>query len=141
MPTTSTLARPPARTSGSGGDIVSLFVFVSLAAALLVAVSSLLFDDERIDMTFENPTDYEISVAVRTPHEGTRTQLGTLAPGSTRVVTGVIDPGAQWHLEFSSAGVDAGTLTVAADAVDGSIVVPDHVAEALAAAGLDRAPG
>ena len=115
MPTTSTLARPPARTSGRGGDIVSLFVVVSLAAAMLVAV--------------------------RTPHEGTRTQLGTLAPGSTRVVTGVIDPGAQWHFEFSSAGVDAGTLTVGADAVDGSIVVPDHVAEALAVAGLDRAPG
>lgn len=140
MPTASTLARPPARTSGSSGDVVSLFVVATMAAALLVAVSSLLFDHDRVDMTFENPTPYEISVAVHTPHDGTVTHLGAIAPGATRVVTGVIDPGDQWHFEFAYAGVDAGTITVPADAGT-AIVVPEHVEEALAATGLDRSPG
>lgn len=142
MPTATTIARPPARASDRGGDIISLFVATSMAAALLIAVSSLLVDHDRVTMTLDNPSEYEISVAVRTPHEGTLTRLGTLGPGSTRTVTGVIDPGDEWHFEFSYAGVDGGMLTVPAEiGAAGPIVVPEHVSERLAEAGLERSPG
>lgn len=141
MPTTPALARPAPRTSIREHDLVSVFVFLMMAAAVIVAVSSLLLDPPRTDVELHNPTDHEITVHVRDGPDGARLQLGSWAPGTTRTVTGVLDRGDRWVFEFSSAGIDAGRLEVDRAAVRRSVVtVPEHVGEELRGAGVAPSP-
>ncbi len=141
MPTTPALARPAPRVPTREHDAVTLFVVVMMAAAMLTAVSSVLMDPDRIDVDLHNPTAHEVTVNVRDGPEGSLIQLGSLSPGSTRTVTGVLDRGDRWVFEFSSSGVDAGTLARDRDAVrDGGIVVPDSVSAELREAGIGPAP-
>lgn len=141
MPTTPALARPAPRTPAREHDLVSLFVVLMMAAAMIVAVSALLVDPPRIDLELHNPTDHEITVHVRDGPDGSRLQLGSWAPGTARTVTGVLDRGDRWVFEFSSAGVDAGTVELESAAVRRSVVtVPDDVGEDLREAGVVPSP-
>ena len=141
MPASPALARPAPRVPTREPDIVAIFVVVMMAAALLTAVSSALLGPDRVDVDLRNPTAYEITVGVRDGPDGSLLLLGTLAPGSDRTFTGVLDRGDDWRFEFSYAGVDAGVMDLEEPAaIEAPVVVPDDVADVLEREGLDPSP-
>lgn len=142
MPNAPALARPSPGVSSRIRNVSAIVTALVVAAGLLVAVSSQLADDVRVDLLVENPTAYPVNVDVRSADgSGGRLGLGTVSPTADQSFTSVIDQGDRWVFEFSYAGVEAGSIELVRNAaVGGPVVIPDSVERTLRDAGLSAPP-
>ncbi len=134
--------RPPAHGPSAAqlralraGRVVAV---VALGLATLLLMTVFVFDDPsfvpRVEL--DNPSEYDINVAVAPSTDGATMPLGVALQHCVTPYHAVIDQGATWVVRFSAQGHDAGFVTVArADLVrDGwRLRVPDDVAARLRA--------
>ncbi len=138
---TAALTRPSPQIKNRRLDVVAMLATLIVGAVLLAAVIALLADPDRVDVTIENPTSFDVDVGLRSADGGNRHALGTVDPGSSKSLSSVIDQGERWLFEFSYGGVDAPPLEVSRDVVTkGTVVVPGVVEELFVAAGLSPPP-
>jgi hypothetical protein len=139
VPETLTDVRKP--DEGRNVRQLAWFAVAALAGAVLLAlIVPLIQGPGRVDeVSVVNPTDYELTLSVV---EGDATRrMGRVTPNGTTVLRDVVDQGDTWNVNFSTQGVDAGSVTVERDDPDGplEIVVPDEVGELLADEGVTPA--
>lgn len=133
------------RSRRRGWDSPWLDLAASFVVSYLVLVPTGLLDMpptvERI--TFENPTAYDIAIAVSDAEGDGWLPVTTVRHGGTASVTGVIDQGEVWQFRFRSQGSPGGELTVPrADLVtdDWRLTIPAGVGDRLAALGAPPSP-
>lgn len=116
----------------------------ALTLAAGVGVSQLLEGPQFIDsLEVENPTVYDIGIAVSDGNQDQWTPIGRARRGRTTTFRSLIDQGSTWTFRFSSQGRQAGVLTVDREQLertDWQIVIPDDVAEALEVSGAPAPP-
>lgn len=138
---TAALARPSPQIQHRRRDFVATLATLIVGAVLIAAVNSLLADPDRVDLTVENPTAFDVTVDVRSAEGGGRLGLATIDPGTSKSLSGVIDQGERWFFEFSYGGVNAPPLEVSRDVVTaGPVVVPAIVEQLFLDAGLSPPP-
>jgi len=125
------------------GQYALVGVVAIVAGALLWLGLPLLDVPSTVDLTVENPGPYDVDIDVRRPGDNKTLGLGTTETGTAREFHKVIDRGDTWIFEFSSAGVDAGSMEADRDdlADDGwRVVIPDRAADELRTAGVETPP-
>ncbi len=142
MPTsTPALARPSPQIQTRRLDVVATLATLIVGAALLAAVNALLVDPDRVDLTVENPTQFDVNIDVRSLEGEGRLGLGTVDPGTSKSLSSVVDQGGRWLFEFSYGGVKAPPVEVSREVVTtGTVVVPEIVGELFLDAGLSPPP-
>lgn len=143
MPTAPTLPRASARPEPRrlGVAIAIAIAVLAFGAAAIITTTSLLAGPDRIDMTIENPTAYEISVEVSDASGGPTHELGRIGADSSRELRGIVDQGDTWSFAFSYGGIRAAEATLERDAIlDGPVVVPSSVETVLADSDLPPPP-
>lgn len=142
MPPAPTLSRPPTPQARrlAPWPFVVVVLAAALAAGVLSTLATLLDEPARVDVVVENPTPYPLDVVVSRPDGSSSTRLGTVSPERVRTFPSVPDQGDEWVFRFGYGGVDGGTVTVPAVDLGEALVVPDEVAETLAAEGAEAPP-
>jgi hypothetical protein len=97
-------------------------VLVAVAAIASALVADWIFaTPTRIDrISFENSTDFHVSVEVSGERRGGWTALGTARAMQNTTVADVLDVGEVWVFRFSSQGRDGGELRVSRSALAGN---------------------
>ncbi len=124
---------------------VARVVGMLAVAAFLFTVAGRLFDDpERVArLRFDNPSEYDIHVAVTASPDGGLLPLGVAVQRCSTDFHEVIDVGPTWIVRFATQGEDAGAMTLDRDQVvrDGwTIRIPDDVVSGLRASGVPAPP-
>ncbi len=135
-------ARKPARIPlGPGLAVAALALATVAALAFLVDLSARPATVPRL--TFENPTEYALSIEV-SPGTGTDwTSAGFVAQRATAVVEEVIDQGDVWVFRFHGQGEPGGELRLTRAELEASnwkVIVPAEVGRRLAEAGAPPTP-
>jgi hypothetical protein len=143
MPSSSTRARRPAAPARLGTRTVAAGAVVALSVALIWVLSSVSRSPDRLGLTLDNPTEYDVTVAARSADETAVVAIGTVARRSRQRIDGVLDQGDRWVFEFSSGGADGGELAVSRvelEAAGWRLQIPSGVADRLRATGLRPPP-
>lgn len=141
MPTTSILERPAHDATPPRSHVLLAVAVLATGAVIAALVTSALDAPEQVDLTIDNPTDYDFNVTVRPADGGSSLGIGQLQSRSTHTYRSVNDQGGEWRIEFAYAGVDAAGLTVTRSEITaGEIVVPSSAAEKLRRAGIEPPP-
>jgi hypothetical protein len=141
----STALRPRSDEAASWRGIVTsdLVAIVIASIAALVLTSWLVAMPDRVSLTVDNGTDYELTIeATSTDHDGWLPVM-VIEPGREQTKDGVIDQGSDWVLRFTGQGHDGGEITVTREQLqtDGwHFTVPSDVADRLEADGATPPP-
>lgn len=141
-----TVAQPdaPDRTRHSMGLGVAAVALGVVAALAMAFVAGLSGDPTTVPrITFENPTDYALSIEVRPGDDPAWTSAGSVAQRSTEVVEEVVDQGDIWVFRFDSQGRAGGELQVTRAELEQSgwrVEVPHEVGARLAQQGAPPTP-
>ncbi len=143
---------PPTAVRPGTPNRVPLRIGVGLAAAVLAlaaaVVLALLVDLSGSPrtvprLTYENPTEYAVSVEVSRGTEAGWTSAGFVAPRATAVVEEVVDQGDVWLFRFHGQGESGGELRLTRRQLEASnwvVTIPAEVGRRLAAAGAPPTP-
>lgn len=141
MPTAPSIARPSRRARSKPTSLIGIAVLVAAGIAVAVVAMTALREPSRVDVTIENPTDFDFNVRVSPADGGSSLGLGQIPARSTEQFRDVNDQGEEWLIELSYGGVEAGEMTVSGSSIESTpIVVPDSAAEALRRAGFKPPP-
>jgi hypothetical protein len=141
MPTVSTRPRPPAQHL-SPGRLAAAGVAVVVLAVGVWAAERVFEPPATVDVTVDNPTEYDLHVQVRS-RGGSVLPLGEVQAGSATTFDEVIDQGEAWVFEFSYAGAEATPLESARselEATDWRVRIPERAAAELRRAGIEPPP-
>jgi len=134
-----TPAPPQAAPTRLGRNIAAVVVGGIVALVLIFAGSQALEGPGVIErVTVDNPTPYQVEVAVAGSEGGSRLALGPVAAGERHAFASVVDQGDRWIVHVTSARSDGGQFVVhRADLQRGKwvITIPEEVAPRLAANG------
>ena len=134
-----TPAPPQAAPTRLGRNIAAVVVGGIVALVLIFAGSQALEGPGVIErVTVDNPTPYQVEVAVAGSDGGSRLALGPVAAGERHAFASVVDQGDRWVVHVTSARSDGGQFVLRrADLQRGKwvITIPEEVASRLAANG------
>ncbi len=134
-----TPAPPQAAPTRLGRNIAAVVVGGIVALVLIFAGSQALEGPGVIErVTVDNPTPYQVEVAVAGSEGGSRLGLGPVAAGERHAFASVVDQGDRWIVHVTSARSDGGQFVLRrADLQRGKwvITIPEEVASRLAANG------
>jgi len=134
-----TPAPPQAAPTRLGRNIAAVVVGGIVALVLIFAGSQALEGPGVIErVTVDNPTPYQVEVAVAGSEGGSRLALGPVAAGERHAFASVVDQGDRWIVHVTSARSDGGQFVLRrADLQRGKwvITIPEEVASRLAANG------
>ena len=134
-----TPAPPQAAPTRLGRNIAAVVVGGIVALVLIFAGSQTLEGPGVIErVTVDNPTPYQVEVAVAGSDGGSRLALGPVAAGERHAFASVVDQGDRWVVHVTSARSDGGQFVLRrADLQRGKwvITIPEEVASRLAANG------
>ena len=134
-----TPAPPQAAPTRLGRNIAAVVVGGIVALVLIFAGSQALEGPGVIErVTVDNPTPYQVEVAVAGNEGGSRLALGPVAAGERHAFASVVDQGDRWVVHVTSARSDGGQFVLRrADLQRGKwvITIPEEVASRLAANG------
>ncbi len=141
MPSAPTVSERPARARARQEPLDLFAIALAAVLPLLIALSGVLADHSRVDITFENPTAFAYDVSVQSTGSEQVLDLGTLTPASTRTFGAVADRGESWSISFRYAGVDAGSIDVTRTDIErGAVTVPTQMAQVLEQEGIAPPP-
>lgn len=118
-------------------------LMAGLTVATTIVVGAMLSLDEPrfVDqVTVDNANQYQLEVELGEAGEAAVAHLGLVRRESGRLFEQVIDPGSEWVLRFSYAGVQAGSVTISRSELEVSgwrVAVPPSVGERLRLAGVE----
>ena len=139
MSTVLTPAPPQAAPTRLGRNIAAVVVGGIVALVLIFAGSQALEGPGVIErVTVDNPTPYQVEVAVAGSEGGSRLALGPVAAGERHAFASVVDERDRWIVHVTSARSDGGQFVLRrADLQRGKwvITIPEEVASRLAANG------
>ena len=134
-----TPALPQAAPTRLGRNIAAVVVGGIVALVLIFAGSQALEGPGVIErVTVDNPTPYQVEVAVAGSEGGSRLALGPVAAGERHAFASVVDERDRWIVHVTSARSDGGQFVLRrADLQRGKwvITIPEEVASRLAANG------
>ena len=134
-----TPAPPQAAPTRLGRNTAAVVVGGIVALVLIFAGSQALEGPGVIErVTVDNPTPYQVEVAVAGSEGGSRLALGPVAAGERHAFASVVDQGDRWIVHVTSARSDGGQFVLRrADLQRGKwvITIPEEVASRLAANG------
>ncbi len=128
--------RPSPVRRGRSHEIATAVVAVVVVLCAVV-LRPVLAEPDRVAVVVDNPTAYDVNVAVRSADGTGRVLLGTVRAGAARSFAGVVDRGARWTVEFSYAGVPAPAIDVPRESlVTDGVAVPATAEARFREAGL-----
>lgn len=135
-------ATRPRRAPASRPDLteaLSVLVVAATAAVAVWLVVGPLQLPERVDVTVDNDTPFDLVVEAGTPDGAGSVVLGTAGRGREIAFRDKVDQGDEWVFSFSYGGVDAGAVQLGRAELESSgwrVTVPRRVADVLVDAGL-----
>src|SRR5438046_4307719 len=134
-----TPAPPQAAPTRLGRNVAAGVVGGIVALVLIFAGSQALEGPGVIErVTVDNPTPYQVEVAVAGSGGGSRLALGPVAAGERHAFASVVAQGDQWVVHVTSARSDGGEFVLRRADLERSewvITIPSEVASRLAANG------
>ena len=135
--------RSPSRPTWLGAAPVALAALAVVAVAL-GACSDVLRQRSSIDqISFENPTVYDLSIEVTGRARDGWISVGTAHAGETDTVEDVVDQGDLWIFRFRAQGREAGELRLTRaqlERVRWKVSVPRRIGDELKAKGAPPSP-
>lgn len=138
-----TLAPPADPAARPTIPILLVGVVVAMLVASALAHGPLGLPARAPRLVLENPTEYDVMVTARRPGEADHLLLASVGRGARLEVDEVVDLGDTWIFHFAGQGVDGIDVAVSRSGLsDGgwTFVVPDEVADDLAAKGAPPTP-
>ena len=134
-----TPAPPQAAPTRLGRNVAAVVVGGLVALVLIFSGTQALEGPGVIErVTVDNPTPYQVEVAVAGSEGGSRLALGAVAAGERHAFASVVAQGDQWVVHVTSARSDGGEFVVRRADLERSnwvITIPGEVAARLAANG------
>jgi hypothetical protein len=134
-----TPAPPQEAPTRLGRDVAAVVVGGLVALVLLFAGARALAGPGVIEqVTVDNPTPYQVEVAVSGSQGGSQLALGPVSSGEHHAFASVVDQGDRWVVHVRSARSDGGEFVVRRADLERSkwvITIPNEVASRLAANG------
>jgi hypothetical protein len=134
-----TPAPPQAAPTRLGRNVAAVAVGGIVALLLIFAGTKALEGPGVIErVRIDNPTPYQVEVAVAGREGGSRLALGPVAAGERHAFASVVDQGDRWAVHVTSARSDGGEFVLRRADLERSnwvITIPDDVASRLAAKG------
>lgn len=134
-----TPAPPQAAPTRLGRNVAAVVVGGIVALVLILAGTQALEGPGVMErVTVENPTPYQVEVAVAGSESGSLLALGPVSPGERHAFASVVDQGDRWIVHVTSARSDGGEFVVRRADLERSkwvITIPSEVASRLAANG------
>ena len=139
-----TPAPPQEAPTRLGRNVAAVVVGGLVALVLIFAGTQALEGPGVIErVTVDNPTPYQVEVAVAGSDGGSRLTLGPVSSGESHAFASVVDQGDRWVVHVTSARSDAGEFVVRRADLERSkwvITIPNEVASRLAANGASPRP-
>ena len=131
---------PPQEAPTRLGRNVAAVVVGGLVALVLIFAGTQALDGPGVieQVTIDNPTPYQVEVAVAGSEGGSRLTLGPVAAGERHAFASVVDQGDRWVVHVTSARSDGGEFVLSRADLERSkwvISIPNEVASRLAANG------
>jgi hypothetical protein len=120
-----------------------LAVATATSCLLALAVGLFALPATVDELSFENPTPYDVSIAVSRPGDDGWQPVLTVGHGRTGSTGDVVDQGDVWRFRFRGQGRPAGDLTITRAELEHAgwhVTLPDSVGERLAAQGAPLPP-
>lgn len=127
------------------GRIVAAVVVGGLVALLLIFAGTQALEGPGVieRVTVDNPTPYQVEVAVAGSEGGSLLTLGPVSSGESHAFASVVDQGDRWVVHVTSARSDGGEFVLRRSDLERSkwvITIPNEVASRLAANGASPRP-
>jgi hypothetical protein len=139
-----TPAPPQAAPTRLGRNVAAVVVGGLVALVLLVAGTQALAGPGVIEqVTVDNPTPYQVEVAVSGSDGGSQLALGPVAAGEHHAFASVVDQGDRWVVHVTSARSDGGEFVLSRAELERTkwvITIPAEVASRLTANGASSRP-
>jgi hypothetical protein len=139
-----TPAPPQEAPTRLGRNVAAVVVGGLVALVLIFAGTQALEGPGVIErVTVDNPTPYQVEVAVAGSDGGSRLTLGPVSSGESHAFASVVDRGDRWVVHVTSARSDGGEFVVRRADLERSkwvITIPNEVASRLAANGASPRP-
>ena len=134
-----TPAPPQEAPTRLGRNVAAVVVGVFVALVLIFAGTQALEGPGVIErVTVDNPTPYQVEIAVAGSAGGSGIALGPVSSGERHAFASVVDQGDRWVVHVTSARSDAGEFVVRRTDLERSnwvITIPNEIASRLAASG------
>ena len=131
---------PPQEAPTRLGRNVAAVVVGGLVALVLIFAGTQALEGPGVieQVTVDNPTPFQVEVAVAGTEGGARLTLGPVAAGERHAFASVVDQGDRWVVHVTSARSDGGEFVLRRADLERSkwvITIPSEVASRLAANG------
>jgi hypothetical protein len=134
-----TPAPPQEASTRLGRNVAAVVVGGLVALVLIFAGTQALGGPGVIErVTINNPTPYQVEIAVAGGEGGSRLTLGPVSSGESHAFASVVDQGDRWVVHVTSARSDGGEFVVRRADLQRSkwvITIPNEVASRLATGG------
>jgi hypothetical protein len=134
-----TPAPPQEASTRLGRNVAAVVVGGLVALVLIFAGAQALGGPGVIErVTINNPTPYQVEIAVAGGEGGSRLTLGPVSSGESHAFASVVDQGDRWVVHVTSARSDGGEFVVRRADLERTkwvITIPNEVASRLAANG------
>jgi hypothetical protein len=134
-----TPAPPQEASTRLGRNVAAVVVGGLVALALIFAGTQALGGPGVIErVTINNPTPYQVEIAVAGGEGGSRLTLGPVSSGESHAFASVVDQGDRWVVHVTSARSDGGEFVVRRADLERTkwvITIPNEVASRLSTGG------